>query len=672
MMFLDRVNKAGAAISAAILSGGLLFSASAVAQGLSIEDATGTGTISTDLGFVAQNSIAQFTVDISFDNTSLTPALDNPGDPAPDVSGCVSTPGANWEAAATACRLINPNTIRVVVASGFAANVPLDTADPFGSITWTVAGSAEPGDSFPLTTEIDTVIAGGVQLPDSDLDVDEGSATVEVPAGESFYSSNPAIGANIIFGSGVVGSSAGVQAIAVQNLQDDGSSDFEITAAGGTSAGATIAVPSPTFPQTIPANGGVTTQNINFECTPTARGPQSGTLTITNDSDNAGPEADYTFDCTGLSPNVNVPAGPVAISGLTVDTNPLTGTFDVTNPDDGFTSDAMNVTASAAGDPEISVAPAGPLMIATDGSQPFTVSCDNANDGNFTSTITIEWDDPVSGGSASDTVDATCDVTNAVASFDSNPTAPGPLAFGTVTNGVTSSPIGIDVGNDGIGPAPDSDLTISSVVSSDPSVFTFNVINFGPFPVGAPDGSDDIEVTCTPNAVGAISGTITVNHNGDDDPTVFDATCTGESDGTFASTPAAGGTLDLGIVTPGDTTPEGFIDFTNNGAVDDIEVSCTVDDPDDVFTFTPDPIAFTLAPGATEPAGFQCTPTIPTSFEATVMCDIDGDPGIQSANYTVICQGQPLFVPTMNRWGLLLMVLLVLGLGGLAGRRMMA
>jgi len=672
-MFLNRLNKVGAVISAAVLSGGLLFSASVVAQGLSIEDATGSGTIETDLGFVAQNDIAQFTVDISFDDSVLTPAVDNPGNPAPDVTGCIATPGANWEPAATACRLIDPSTIRVVVASGFAANVPLDTADPFGSITWTVDASAEPGDSVPLTTAIDTVIADGALLPDSDLDIDEGSVTVEVPAGESFYSSNPDIGANLDFGSGVVGSSAGVEAIAVQNLQDDGSSDFDITAAGGTSTGATIAVPSPAFPQTIPANGGVTTQNINFECTPTARGDQSGTLTITNDSDNAGPEAGYTFDCAGLAPNVQVPAGPVMISGLTVDPNPLEATFDVTNPDDGFTSAAENVTATATGDAEISVAPAGPLMIATDGSQTFTVSCDNSSDGTFTSTITIEWNDPVSGGTASDTIGAECDVSNAVASFDSVPTAPGPLGFGTVTNGTTSSPLGIDVFNDGVGPSPESDLTISNVTTDD-AQFDATLVNAGPFEVGNPaDGTDDIEVTCEPNAgAGSIAGTLTVEHDGDDSPTLFDLTCQGESDGNFDSAPAPGGTLDLGVVPPNETTQEGVINFTNDGSVDDIAVDCTVSDPAGTFTFTPDPIDFVLAPGATEQAGFQCTPPTPSSFEATVSCAIDGDPGTTSAQYTVLCSGQPLVVPTMSRWGMLLMVLLVLGLGGIVGRRMMA
>ncbi|MDT8410632.1 MAG: hypothetical protein RQ741_13620, partial [Wenzhouxiangellaceae bacterium] len=338
-------------------------------------------------------------------------------------------------------------------------------------------------------------------------------------------------------------------------------------------------------------------------------------------------------------------------------------------PDDGFTSDALNVTATAAGDPQISVA--GPTTIATGADTDYTVSCDNTMQGNFTSTITVGWDDPVTGARDSGTIGATCDVTNAVPSFTSVPVAPGPLAFGVVTNGVTSAALGIDVGNDGVGPAPDSDLTIAGIATDNP-VFTATLVNAGPFPVGAPDGTDDITVTCTPDAVGPITGTLTVTHNGDDNPTAFDLTCEGESDATFVSDPAPGGVLNLGVVPPGSTTQEGFIDFSNEGTVDELAVSCSVADVAGVFSFTPNPIAFTLAPGATESAGFQCTPDSPASFEAVVSCDITGGPDPIAAEYTVLCQGQPLVVPTMSRWGLMVLSLSLLLVAGFAGRRMMA
>jgi len=485
--------------------------------------------------------------------------------------------------------------------------------------------------------------------------------------GDAGFSSSPAPGSMLDLGFSVVGDpSNGPQVITVSEIGDQA---LDVTALTFTGPNAS-AFSTTTAPFMIP--DGDPPVDVDVNCTPDARGNLTGTLELTNNSVND-PNPQYDLECVGLAPNVQVPAGPVAINGLTVDPNPLQATFDVTNPEDGFTSDAMNVTASAAGDAEISVEPLGPLTIATDDSQTFTVSCDNANAGSFSSTITIEWDDPVSGGTASDTIDATCDVSSAVASFDSDPGAPGPLAFGTVTNGTTSDPLGIDVINDGVGPSPDSDLTITGV-STDDAQFDAAIINAGPFVVGDPaDGTDDIEVTCTPDAgAGAISGTLTVEHNGDDSPTLFDLTCSGESDGAFSSTPEPGGVLNLGVVPPTITTPEGFIDFTNNGSVDDITVSCTVTDDAGVFAFQPDPIDFTIAPGATESAGFECTPPDPISFQAEVSCTIGGDPDIQSADYTVVCQGEPLVVPTMNRWGLVLMSLMLLLVAGFAGRRMMA
>jgi hypothetical protein len=187
--------------------------------------------------------------------------------------------------------------------------------------------------------------------------------------------------------------------------------------------------------------------------------------------------------------------------------------------------------------------------------------------------------------------------------------------------------------------------------------------------------TDAVTVTCTPEETGVTTGVLTVNTNDPNEPAdgfTYDLTCEGESDGAFSSDPAPGGTLNLGVVPPNNTTPEGFIDFTNNGSVDDVTVDCTVTDDGGAFTFDPDPISFTLAPGETASAGFQCTPPDPTSFSATLSCEVTGDQAIDTAEYTVLCQGQPLVIPTMNRWGLLLMALLVLGLGGLAGRRMMA
>ena len=547
----------------------------------------------------------------------------------------------------------------ILLPVNIVANDPVATTT-FGPITFTIDAGAVPGSTFDVVFD-DTDLVGAAT---------SGTVTVEAPAGQGFYTSSPAPGGTLAFQPAVIGQAATPdEVVTVSNASPD--TPFDVTGVN-TSAPLTNA---DAFPITVASGGN---EDVTFGCTPTARGIQNGTFEIVHDSaGGAASPVEYNFECTGLSPNVQVPAGPIALAGLTVDPDP-TANITVTNPQDNFTSDANNVTATeGVGDAEITVTTGGPTNIAPDGSFDFVVSCDSTAAGSFSRTIDITWDEPAvpRGGGGSASVQVNCDITDAVPSFASAPAAPGPLNFGTVTNGVTSPALGIDVTNDGVGPSPDSDLTIASAVASDPQ-YSVNLINTGPFIVGDPaDGNNDIEVTCTPDpgTNGPLpAATLTVTHNGDDSPTLFDLECAGEPDGAFASTPAPGGVLNLGVVPPNATTPEGSIDFSNTGMADQIDVSCTFDDPDNVFDFSPDPLDFVLGPGVTQSAAFQCTPTAPQSFQGTLSCDITGDQTLTSAEYTVTCQGQPLVVPTMNQWGLIIMSLILLMVGGLVGRRWFA
>ena len=591
-----------------------------------------------------------------FSNVDVTACLD---DADTNFNSCVVS--GNGDAVG-----VGTDAVRVGLLNNPAANVCPDgtpSQGAVGTVSFTIDNAAAP-QVVPLVIA-DEVIDGGFATNFVD-----GSITIQAPAGQGFYTSVPVPGDTITFNPAVIGSPATPdQVVQVGNASPD--TPFDVTGVN-TSAPLTNA---DAFPITVASGGN---EDVTFGCTPTARGLQNGTFEITHDSaSGAASPVEYNFECTGLSPNVQVPAGPIALAGLTVDPDP-TANITVTNPQDNFTSDANNVAATeGAGDAEITVTTGGPTNIAPDGSFDFVVSCDSTAAGSFSRTIEITWDEPAvprgNGGFAS--VQVNCDITDAVPSFASAPAAPGPLNFGTVTNGVTSPALGIDVTNDGVGPSPDSDLTIASVSTSDPQ-YVATLINSGPFIVGDPaDGVDDIEVTCTPDpgTNGPLApATLTVNHNGDDDPTIFNLECAGEPDGAFASTPAPGGVLNLGVVPPNTTTPEGSIDFSNTGMADQIDVSCTFDDPDNVFDFSPDPLDFVLGPGVTQSAAFQCTPTAPQSFQGTLSCDITGDQTLTSAEYTVTCQGQPLVVPTMNQWGLIIMSLILLMVGGLVGRRWFA
>jgi len=652
----------------ATLLAGVALAVSPVAAQFTISDETGSGTVVTTLGFTAQNDIAQFTVDITFDGTSLTPAVDNPGNSAPTITDCLASAGANWDTTnATSCRLINANTIRVVAATGFAANVPLDTADPFGTITWTVVG--DPGDVFPLDATVVEVLANGANQPTSDLGVSDGSITIAVPPNESFYTSNPVPGSTIDFGSAVVGQATSPdETIAVSNASTD--TAFDITAAAGNfgvGSGA-YSVTSPAIPATVAPSS---TVNVNLNCTPGARGNNTGTFTLTTDADNV-TTADYPTVCTGLAPNVQVSSTSISLNGVVGGTAP-TGSVDVLNPSGNFTSDAnnavVNTTTFAA---EISATSdvLADSTISVDEVDSLGYQCSTAAEGTFTEEFQIDYDDPISGGTASTaTVTVTCQISDTAPIYNSAP-MPGTLIALVTGANSQSPPDGLDINNDNTNPAGDA-LVISSAVASDP-VFTVNVVNPSFDANVAADGNDDIEVTCTPPGVGTINGTLTVQTNASNQPGggfTYPLSCEGTGDA-LTTNPDDRGTLNLGTVPPGTTTGEGLINFTNNQIDGDITVDCSVTDTAGVFTFTPDPILFTIPAGDTESAAFQCTPSDISSFTADVSCTLPVRG--QGLNFTVACAGRPLVIPTMSRWGLVVMSLVLLLVAGVAGRRMLA
>ncbi|PKL96307.1 MAG: hypothetical protein CVV18_02195 [Gammaproteobacteria bacterium HGW-Gammaproteobacteria-8] len=645
-------------LPAAIAGASLLASASALADiQITVNGGSGavggTVVVSYDYAALDADNVGGFQFDLVYNPAVLTPTV---------INTCGANRPATHNASCTEPGGPGNGRVRTLIAD---FTPPTDEIVPFnipnmGQITFQIN---QPGTH---TLTFDNASAGDITGATVLITGNDATITGSIVGAAGFASTPAPGGAPIDLGNAEVGSLStnSPQTITVSEIGDQ---QLDVTAIAFSGPNA-LAFSSPTAPFSI-ADGGADV-DVDVNCTPDARGNLTATVELTNNSVNS-PNPEYSLTCRGFSPNVQVPAGPINLAALTVDPAP-TGNINVTNPQDGFTSAAANVTAAAgAGDAEITVTVGGPTTINAGANFDFVVSCNNGNAGNFSRVIDITWDNPLAGGPNSGQITVNCDVTNAIPSFDSLPPAPGPLAFGTVVNGTTSGVIGINVGNDGVGPAPDSNLNIASVVSSNP-VFTATLINAGPFPVGAPSGAADIEVTCSPTVAGPVNGTITVNHNGDDDPTVFNATCTGESDAAFSSTPAPGGILNLGIVPPSTTTPEGFIDFSNGGAVDSLQVDCSVSDPDGVFTFTPNPISFSIGPGATESAGFQCTPPTPDSFAAAVSCSITGAAEPIQADYTVICQGQPLVVPTMNRWGLIIMSLMLLLVAGVAGRRMMA
>jgi hypothetical protein len=671
---------------------------------LDISDAAGSATEPVAIG--GPGDTVDVYVDVTGDGSTLSPSwnvvyptdaisavdVSQCGVSNPDISsdtsvGCVAscssgfTPGTGFD-----CVSYITSPTNLVSPEPFASTV-------LGPITFTIDANA------PINTPVDITIGG------TDL-VDDGASTggtiqVACPTGESCYVSTPPIGGSRDFGSVPVNSTTGTQTIVVDNAQDSGlSADaFAVNGPGSGTGGTfttgtgTIDVTSPaSFPAQVAADGiGGDTTPVDFECTPTARGPGSGTLTIANNADNPGGDATYDFTCNGLAPQVTATPTPdpldLTVTNVTGAGDTDSGSILVENADDAFslpTDVEVSVVVPLRGDePDLAATPAtftlGDGQTADPTSQSVTVECtggDGKTVGTYDFDIVLEYTDPSGSGTPSVstiTIPGTCEVTDTAPVYNSTPIAPdGTFAFGQVANGSSSS-IAVDVFNDNEIGDP---FEITSVTASGSAVYAVESFNAGPYNgVASPDGGDDIVVSCNPDAVGNFpTGTLEVVTDVAGTHT-YDLTCEGSGD-VVTSSPADGGTLNLGTVPPESTAGPGSISVTNNSIGTTLDLSCSITGDTSVFPVpATSPINFSLQAGQTDDSSltFECVPPDVNPYSIGVQCEVSGAAAaIDPLNFTVSCAGRPLVIPTLGNWGLLLMALMMLGIGGLMGRRMMA
>jgi len=609
----------------------------------------GTVEFTYDYTALDADDVANFNFDLSYDPAVLTPT---------DVTRCGENAGTEHSAICTEPGGAGNGTVRVGIADLVPPVAELPTSIPMmGTIVFQID---QPGTH--TVTPVGNISAGNTGGMPVAITVTGGDITGTI-TGAAGFASTPTPGATIDLGESVVGtvSDASPSNITVSEIGDQQLDVTAISFAGTHPADFSTA----TAPFNI-ADGGADV-DVDISCTPSVRGARTATVELTNNSINEGTPT-YNLECAGLAPNVQVPAGPVAINGLTIDPNPLTATFDVTNPDDGFTSDAQGVTSVSTGDAEITVAPAGPVVIATDGTQAYTVSCDNTAAGNFTSTITIEWDDPVSGGTLTDNINVTCEVIDEVAEYESLPADGSTLDFGPVLNGDTSAPLGVDIGNSDTDATPNADLTISAatITGPDAAVFTLLTDPTGDvIPAGqAPDGTDNAEVTCSPtDGFSTFTATLTISSNDPDGDATYPLTCDGDTDADLASDPAPG-TVSLGTIGPGgsaDTT----ITLTNTGTSGDISLdSCTLTADPEITLVSPTAFPVAIGPGASTDIVLNCTPGSPGTFTGTLACEASDVAGtLIPLDYDLVCSGQAVEVPTLSRTGMLAMILALMAVG---------
>jgi hypothetical protein len=193
--------------------------------------------------------------------------------------------------------------------------------------------------------------------------------------------------------------------------------------------------------------------------------------------------------------------------------------------------------------------------------------------------------------------------------------------------------------------------TAGSTTLSDGESCTI-VLDFAPTADGAQGPSDLV-----------VDGTDTINS------TSLQATSsvqgTGVTEARFSSDPAPGG-VNMGLAPPGGSLNQTVV-VSNEGNANLTVNNCTLNDPDGLFSITPDPIDFSIAPDGSDSFAVSCNVPAPGSFSASLSCDTN-DPNNAAVSYTFTCNGQILEIPTMQPWGLVLLTMLMLMIGGLSIR----
>jgi len=246
---------------------------------------------------------------------------------------------------------------------------------------------------------------------------------------------------------------------------------------------------------------------------------------------------------------------------------------------------------------------------------------------------------------------------------------PDNIDFGGVQTGETSGPETVTVSNDG---DDGVDLEITGIdISGD-----FNV-DGGTCSVGTElaDGETcTIDVTFSPSADGPASGALTVDSDAD---VVTNDTVALSGEGTEAPPPEPAdlsvnppsGDVSLGTGNPGDVLDDATATISNAGE-EDGDFDCTLDDQSGVFGASP--LSGTV-PGEGQ-ASIELSCSLPTdaedgdSFAAVFSCT--GDEGFES-EHNLSCsvsEFDPVPVPTMQKWSLILFALMMLIAGGIGVR----
>jgi hypothetical protein len=342
-----------------------------MAQSFTVENEqapNGSATVAVDWNLVVGGGLEGIQVDVTFDDSILTPVLDGGG---PAVLNCFTSVDA---AVPEACNQINPSTIRISISN--FPGTPL-ASDANGTITFDVAGG-----TADVTTPITVAIFGEEPV---------GTGTVLNDGGVEFIAGPPAVlevtPPSIDFGSGISPTTLGPETVTiantgaagapdvnVSNLDFSGADAAQFSIVGGTCVGTSFAVSA----------GGQCTVDIELAVNAVATFSATfdvfadvadGAVVLTGEG-TAGPVASFAID-------------PATAAFGTVDLGDMPQSIVHTVTNDGDAGSTLELNdLSYAGDAEFSIATDCPATLAQGATCTVTVTFDAAANGPYTGTVT--------------------------------------------------------------------------------------------------------------------------------------------------------------------------------------------------------------------------------------------------------------------------------------------
>ena len=244
---------------------------------------------------------------------------------------------------------------------------------------------------------------------------------------------------------------------------------------------------------------------------------------------------------------------------------------------------------------------------------------------------------------------------------------------------LTLDPDSVDFGTqDILAPPQTAEFTIGNDGDQDSLIIDSAAVGGAPFSVTAncdgeelaPGETCVVVVTFEPQEVGAFSDVLTVESDAGTVTAALSGEATAEAN--VEITPPFG-PVDLGFGLQGETlTATGSVQNTGSA---DATLVCNFDG-DDVFS-TDLPLATTIdVIAGADPIGFEVNCDLPAdaedgdTFAGEIQCSIDGAP-VDDTTHFLSCgvsEFEPLPVPTMQNWALILFAMLMLLVGGISIR----